>query len=204
MKNLIILPLLLLIIASCTDEHELEKSVFVNDPNFTDLPVYSEWGYNTFGAYYDRQPFISNNDEVPAKVIVSNEATSFILSGQKGASNYYYESNNTMSLTIDIVGLSPANYNELILLNDTTFDLHAPTVKVTLTMDGTEKAVKVIEGKINFKRAQNLFVDTESVETILSGYFEFRALVNDIPVTLSNGRFDVGIGKDNFYMYYLQ
>jgi len=52
------------------------------------LPIYSEWGYNTFGAYYDREIFVSNDISVPAKVSVSNNEMSFILDGQKEHQNY--------------------------------------------------------------------------------------------------------------------
>jgi hypothetical protein len=59
----------------------------------------------------------------------------------------------------------------------------------------------ILSGELTFKRAQNLLVDEKQVEVILSGYFEFKALIDNEPVTISNGRFDVGISPDNFYNY---
>ena len=48
----------------CSREYNLEQTIFIYDPEFQDLPIYSEWGYNTFGAYYDREAFISLYDGV--------------------------------------------------------------------------------------------------------------------------------------------
>ena len=43
--------------------------------------------------------------------------------------------------------------------------------------------------------------DNEPIEVILSGVFEFQALINNEPVSMSLGRFDVGVGQSNFYNY---
>ncbi len=39
---------------SCTRYTDLNDSIYVNDPYIDGLPAYTEWGYNTFGANYDR------------------------------------------------------------------------------------------------------------------------------------------------------
>ena len=65
---LIILRLIAAFLTSCKKENELKKSVFIYDPENIDLPEYSEWGYNTFGAYYDREIFVSTDEAVPAKI----------------------------------------------------------------------------------------------------------------------------------------
>jgi hypothetical protein len=44
-------------------------------------------------------------------------------------------------------------------------------------------------------------VDEINTEVILSGFFEFHALVENVPVTDSNGRFDVRIDGGNFFRY---
>jgi hypothetical protein len=197
-KIFIIISILTFVIAGCKKENELKKSVFIKDPDNPDLPVYSEWGYNTFGAYYDRQAFISNNRLVPAKISVSGNSMSFILDGQKGGSDYYYNYQE-MIMTFKLQGFSPQQYSNLIALNDTTFDLKNAANQVLITIDTIKYNVSVISGELQFKRAQNLQVDKNPIEVILSGYFEFKALVNDKPVTISDGRFDVGISPDNFY-----
>lgn len=208
MKNQIfVAAIVLLVLAGCKKENELKKSILIYDPENIELPAYSEWGYNAFGAYYDREIFISNNDVVPAKVIVSDTIMSFVLDGQIGmpghyydGSHYYYQANQKeMKIAFDLSGFSPENYSNLILLNDTTFDLKNPLYKVFVSIDTIKYPAGIISGKLTFKRAQNLLVDKEQVEVILSGYFEFKASVNALPITISSGRFDVGISPDNFY-----
>jgi hypothetical protein len=173
----------------------------IYDDEFTDLPAYSEWGYNTFGAYYDRQVFISDDITVPAKVIVSENVLAFGLYGHLG-SYYYYDNSNRMNLIFKISGLLPEVYSDLTILNDTVFDLTNSGIQVFMqSADSLENPVNILNGELYFKRAQNLLVDKEQVEVILSGYFDFKALISGEPITISDGRFDVGIGPDNFYVY---
>ena len=200
-KQLYLFATLLVILSGCSKENELKKSVMIYDPEFTDLPVYSEWGYNTFGAYYDREVFISDDITVPAKVVVSDGAMSFVLNGHKGA-YYYYDESNRMNLTLRLPGFTPDGYSDMIILNDTVFDLTNPDCQVVVESEGNPiNTFSIISGAFQFKRAQNLLVDKQQVEVILSGYFELKALINGQPVTISDGRFDVGIGPDNFYIY---
>ena len=202
-KLLIYLPVaLLLVLASCSDEMELKKSVFIPDDNNPDLPAYTEWGYNTFGAYYDRQRFLYDDYTMPAKMINTGGKTSFTLKGHISPSGYdYYGSANEMSLTFDFYSFDPQLYTDLITLNDLTVDLTGSTIKVRGKIDTTNFDIEILNGTIVFKRAQNLLVDKKMIEIILSGTFEFQALVDDEPISVTLGRFDVGIGKDNFYRY---
>jgi hypothetical protein len=188
----------------CSKDNELRKSVFIEDSKFPDLPQYSEWGYNTFGAYYDREVFVSNDYEVPAKFIVTNHITSFVLTGQNGAYSHYFDSYTIMSMTFNLSDLLPQvsmDWQTLITLNDTIFDLKNSAYQVLITLGTVTDTAKIIEGELTFKRAQNLFVDKNPVEVILSGYFDFKALIKNKPVTISEGRFDVGVSRDNFYNY---
>ena len=188
------------LIAGCSKDYELEKSIFVKDSQYPDLPVYSEWGYNTFGAYYDRQAFISNSI-VPAKCIVTDSLFSFVLSGQLGSDYYYSNEDNNMSFKFQIPGFLPEDYTRLIQLNSTSIDLKKPGYRVIITNSSVIDTVTILEGSLEFKKVQNLIVDTKQVEVILSGYFDFKILINNEPVTISKGRFDVGVGEDNFYIY---
>ena len=67
MKNLFAI-IALVSLLSCGNDAELRKTVSIPDTQFPELPQYSEWGYNTFGAYYGRQPFVSNDNEVPLNI----------------------------------------------------------------------------------------------------------------------------------------
>jgi hypothetical protein len=199
-KQIFFLSILVLaIFAGCEKENELKKSVFIADPELVGLPVYSEWGYNTFGAYYDREVFISNNASVPVKIVVTNDTMSFILYGQKGSSYYY--SYDEMTISFKLAGFVPKQYDDLTVLNDTIFDLKNPANQVTISKFKDNLKIEILSGTLTYKRAQKLMVDKKQIEVILSGYFDFKALINNEPITISDGRFDVGISQDNFYNY---
>lgn len=198
----ILSSIIILLLGGCSKETELQKSVFIPDVNYPELPQYSEWGYNAFGAYYDREVFVSNNQEVPIKVIVTNNKTSFNFNGQKSGVGYYNpDSYSPMSIKFKLLEFLPEDYKALILLNDTILDLTNSDYGVVVSIDTTEFEAQILNGKLEFKRAQNLLVDKKQIEVILSGYFEFQAIINEEPVTISNGRFDVGVGMDNFFYY---
>jgi hypothetical protein len=191
---IIILSMLTLFVSSCSSDYSLEKSVFIEDVTTPGLPIYSEWGYNTFGAYIDREKFISEDSQLPAKIIVNADTMNLTLKGIMGYGN-------VVSLKFSIKGFSPADYTDLIMLNDTTINLKDSKCIVTLKTDMATNVLKIIEGTIRFKRVQNLYVDKELNKAILSGYFSFKTFLKGEPIAVSNGRFDLGIGYDNFYNY---
>ncbi len=199
MKNQIIFFAftLVIIFSGCSKESELRESVFITDPDHAGLPIYSEWGYNTFGAYYDRETFRSNSYDVPLKVSVTNDSTYFSFTGQKGG--YGYDDN--VSLKFIFPDYNPEEYFDLIELDDTTFDLVDSGCRVRFKFGDAEYDGTVLEGYLQFKRAQQLLVDEEQVEVILSGLFEFKILVDSEPVSITDGRFDIGVGYHNFFVY---
>jgi hypothetical protein len=67
--------------------------------------------------------------------------------------------------------------------------------------NGSETTLNVLEGELFFKRAQLLRVDDEVNRVILSGTFDVRFLLNNLPAHISNGRFDMGITENIFYTY---
>jgi hypothetical protein len=197
---LIILPVIAVLLTSCSKENELKESVFIYDPENFDLPEYSEWGYNTFGAYYDREIFVSNDEAVPAKITVSDTSLSFLLEGEKRTDDYNsYYNNSNMLLTFTLPGSLPEQFADLAMFNDSIIDLADAACQVFVTIDTMKYEADILEGELNFKRVQILQVDKMLVEAILSGYFDFKAIINGKPITVSDGRFDVGIGRDNFY-----
>lgn len=198
MKTTIKISLLLLIILfafSCnmSYEYELQKSVFIEDEMNPGLPIYSEWGYNTFGAYIDRSKFISDENILPSKIIVNGDTLNITLNG-------YYQDILT-NLKFRIVGYSPKDYAELLELNGVKINLKNDQVSVFLTQDSNTTQLQIIEGELYFKRVQLLLVDKEQNQSILSGTFELKTFKNDVPIAIANGRFDLGIGYDNFYNY---
>ena len=186
----------LLFVFACDTESELKRSIFIPDPDDPELPQYSEWGYNTFGAYYDRVTWTSNEFDTPAKITVNDGMAWFTLNGDRNTGSF---SSEEMSVTVSLPGFDPETYNDLVELHATTFDLTDPQVQMGVMIGGVLHNAEVLEGKIEFVRAQLLKVDGREMETILSGKFECKLSIGGEPVTLSKGRFDVGVGDDNFF-----
>jgi hypothetical protein len=196
MKNFIyIIFLLSVAFSSCEkmEDFELSRSVFIEDPYYPQLPIYSEWGYNTFGAYIDRKPFISTDEDLPVKIIVNTDTLHIIMRGRMDR--------QLTTLKLSIKGFSPASHYDLTSLNNTTINLKDAGRQAWLTMGGVTIPLNLIEGEIKFNRVQLLYVDEELTRTIVSGYFNLKTFLNDEPIAISNGRFDFGIGYENFYNY---
>lgn len=195
MKNLISALAIMLLASSCskTDDVFLSQTIFIEDPYAPGLPVYSEWGYNTFGAYIDRIPFVSNSGDLPLKVVVNSDTLKLIFKGTMG-----YE---TVELDFLFKGYAPANYTELIDLDKTLFDLMDESCTVVLKTGDSARLLNLIEGDFHIQRAQRLFVDETLNRTILSGTFRFKTFLDGEPVAITNGRFDAGIGYENFYNF---
>jgi len=187
------LTILIMILSGCSQDFNLQKSVFINDVNNPGLPEYSEWGYNTFGAYIDREVFVSTENEQPAKIIVNKDTLNLLLKGKSDS--------ETITLKFSIIGNVPADFVGLISLNDSTIDLTNSKCIVTLTKKLTSKRLTVYEGNLFFKRVQTLYVDKTLTESILSGTFNFKTIIDGEPIAFSNGRFDLGIGYDNFFKF---
>jgi len=187
--------LILIIIISCKKDKNLRDSIFIEDVESPGLPIYSEWGYNTFGAYYDREVFISNDKKVPLKIIVTNDTMTFNFFGQLGNNSY-----NNMTMKFYFTNFLPVNYEGLLQLNDTIINLNN-TNKISINIYGSNVNVTLLNGYFKVDKAQLLFVDTKETEVILSGHFEFQALINNEPIAISDGRFDIGINQSNFFSY---
>lgn len=175
------------------DSYTLQKSIFIEDVENPGLPVYSEWGYNTFGTYIDRVPFTSANDVLPVKIVVNSDTLNILL---KGTIN-----ENLTSLKFSFIGYPLADYPDLKSLNDSVLDMKGNKCIVVLTRYGVPEKLKIIEGKLHIKRVQDLYVDREYTKSIISGTFNFKTFFSGEPVAISNGRFDFGIGYDNFYNF---
>jgi hypothetical protein len=206
MKNLAFLVLTFsLVFTGCSkSEYELDKSVYIPDPDYPELPAYTEWGYNTFGAYYERKLFVYTDNEVPAKVINRGGVTRFSLNGILSEMNdhYYYDNSHygtPMMLNMELPGFNPQVYSDLIQLNDTIYDLTDSAVKLIIGTDTTD--LQILQGSLQFQRVQNLIVDKTPKLVVLSGHFGLQALINDNPISISYGRFDVGIDEYDFIKY---
>jgi hypothetical protein len=196
LTRLLYLTMLCLIVSSSCqkmEDFDLSATVFIEDPYSPGLPIYSEWGYNTFGAYIDRKPFISTEEDLPAKVIVNADTVHLILRGRMG--------NQNVDLKFSIKGYSPATNFDLTELNNKTINLKDSGRSVTLKIGSETTVLKLIEGELQINKVQRLYVDEEPTRAIMSGYFNLKTFLNDEPIAISFGRFDLGIGYENFYNY---
>ena len=188
----------LLLLSACS-QSDLERSIFLPDPEHPELPGYSEWGYNTFGAFFDQQPFISNNAERPIEVVEEDGNVSFRFTGQRGVSRY--ASDEAFSIQFVLTGPHVERYDDLVALHNSSWDLASEATEVIVGEGSSRDTLEVLSGMLSFRRAQYLLVDQEPEQVILSGVFEFRAVNDGVSVTVSNGRFDVGIADHNFFTY---
>lgn len=179
----------------CDGDYELEKSYFITDPNFEYLPQYSEWGYNTFGAYVNRDPFISNDYTVPMRVISTDGNSFFAFSGERVSDDTEF------SITVELFNFNPSEYADLMDLHERTFDLASTGCDMLIGDQLDGQPVQILSGSFQVKRAQYLLVDKSPEEVILSGVFEFQGIYNGETISVTHGRFDVGVGVTNFFAY---
>lgn len=185
-----------LVFLSCStsDDFRLSRSVFIADADFPGLPIYSELGYNTFGVYFDRTPFTSDEYLVPLKVVAESDTCRFIFTGR------FKGDNEETTLTFHVADFLPKKHADLLTLNNTKRELTADGgVFVTFRKDKDTDTLRVTNGELNFKRVQKMLVDKEEVKTVLSGTFSLRANIGNVPVSINNGRFDVGVDEQNFF-----
>ena len=193
MKKYNLIIFILLLICSCESD-PLEKTIFIPDEKDDNLPAYTEWGYNSFGAKYERMYFVATNFIVPCKVASRNGILNFSLSGRIGNGYYLpYHDNVEMSLTFSFPMSGINEYEDLIALHKKEIDLTGASCEVKMTRGYKTEVLTVSSGRLNFKRAQLLRVDDKKNRVILSGVFNIRFLRNDIPEVMSDGRFDLGI-----------
>ncbi len=194
-KYIYFLVLLPFLAGSCAKMEDvyLSQSVFIEDPYYPGLPIYSEWGYNTFGAYIDRKPFTSTDTDLPVKIIVNTDTLRLIFRGKMAYQD--------VDLVFNIKGFSPATHFDLTELNNTTVNLKDSGRQVIMKDGNGPTVLSLIEGDITFDRVQLLYVDEELTRTILSGHFNLKTFMGGEPIAISYGRFDFGIGYENFYNY---
>jgi len=192
MKKINLFIIIGILLSSCETGDVMDRTIFIPDENDSQLPAYTEWGYNSFGAQYERNYFLASNQIVPCKMLYNNNQLQFSLIGTVN-----YGGNMTLSFIFPFAQIS--EYKDLVQLNKTEIDLSASDCTVKISENNNDTVLNILEGKLYFKRAQLLSIDDVVNRVILSGTFEFRFLQNDFPATMSNGRFDMGITKNVFY-----
>ena len=196
MKKYIFIIIACMTIVSCSkEEPQLNRTIFIPDEKDTSLPAYTEWGYNVFGAIYERTYFYASKEIIPCKIMYRNDSIHFFMQGVVG--NSYPQKN--MALTFIFPSERIADYNDFITFHKKVVDLSDGCV-VKMTADDSEKILDVIRGELNFKRAQLLSVDGVANRVILSGTFDIQFVgAGSFPENFSDGRFDFGITEREFY-----
>ena len=188
-KYISTLAIFSLLLFSC-DENSLDRTIFIPDENNPDLPAYTEWGYNSFGAIYERAVIVSTNSIVPCKIVYKDDILDFSLIGQ------YNREKMTLTFSFPLPGLQ--TIDDLADLNDLKVDL---TENCTIKLNNSQIPLEVLSGQLHFKRIQLLSVDEKFNRIILSGTFEARFLRDGLPEAISDGRFDIGVTSKDFYNY---
>ena len=180
------------VLLSACSKNDMDRTIFIPDKNDSNLPAYTEWGYNSFGAKYERDYFLSSDAFVPCKIVYKDGQLQFLLQGEI--------KNNWKKMTLTFIFPSEPlqNYNDLAKLNNRKINLADDDCTVIITRDSSETILNVSGGELHFKRAQLLSIDEEMNRVILSGVFDVQFLQDNLPFSFSNGRFDVGITKDVF------
>jgi len=200
-KYLFIFIVATAIFSSCDEnDPQMERTIFIPDPIDNKLPAYSEWGYNSFGAKFDRRYFLVNDNIIPCKILHKDGMLNFSLSGYLEYNNYNV---NETTLTFAFPLEQISEYTDLLALHDKKINLAAANCSVTLSRNEKTETLNILEGELYFRRAQKLLIDDQPSRVILSGGFYFRYIseTDEFPVAVSDGRFDLGINKNLFYAY---
>jgi len=192
MKKFIYALSILAVFLTACSKSDLDRTIFIPDEENPSLPAYTEWGYNSFGADYERSVFVATNSIVPCKVVYKSDTLSFALVGRCNR--------NDMTLTFSFPLSQIGTIEDLAVLNDYTVDLKTGAT-VSLTTNNVQAALDVTDGQLYFKRFQLLRVDGQFNRIILSGTFDLKFLRNGLPETMSDGRFDIGITDRDFYSF---
>ncbi|MDR1097165.1 MAG: hypothetical protein LBL57_03435 [Tannerella sp.] len=195
MKTFFYLNLLVLLCA-CAN---IDSTVFIPDGDDPNLPAYTEWGYNSFGAKYERLYFLADNSITPCKITYREGMLHFSLAGTLRADTYGSRFEN-MTLTVSFPSGPVSEYRDLLILHERSIDLSSCSVDIEKSNSAGRTAVSSVKGHLTFRRAQLLRIDGEENRVILSGSFDMQFLTDGKPESITDGRFDVGIHKD-FYSF---
>ena len=187
--------ILLLSSLSCDDVYEMEETIFVPDENNKNLPAYTEWGYNSFGAMYERMYFFATKTIVPCKILYQNGIMTFTLTGRIGSNHSSGSSGEEMTLYFSFpVDEAVNSYKDLMMLHQKRINFTDSSCNVKMVRKSVDEDITVLSGSnLFFKRVQLLRINDKENRAILSGTFELTFLRNQLPEVLSYGRFDVGI-----------
>jgi hypothetical protein len=179
----------------------LDETVFIPDVNDPNLPAYTEWGYNSFGAKYEQAYFVMHVDkydkygyktDTPCKITYQQGILHFSFIGRITHREKMNDTDKKVTLTISFPVSPMGSFKDLQSLHNTTIDLTG--TDCTLENGGDTTSIAPLSGHLTIKRAQLLYVDDQLNRAILSGVFD----LNGKAEKFTDGRFDFGINASNF------
>jgi len=195
MKKYIILAAVVIAMTACS-KSDFKQIQYIEDPNYPGLPIYSEMGYNTFGAYMNNMVFNPAWTDRPFYLIADRENMTMTLYG----SMEYSDFNIIFTLPIDTT-YHLEDYHSLLALNGKTFTIDTTPTSCNVKLEGYKAPdiESIYSGYIKFEKVQQVLVDKTDAEVIVSGKFQFRAFThNGTRIDVTGGRFDLGVDNANF------
>ena len=195
MKKYIIIAMALLAMTACS-KSDFKETQYIDDPDFSGLPIYSEMGYNTFGAYINEQVFYFNRSNRPFYLVADRENLTMTLYGWHNGNNL----NMVFTLPIDST-YHLEDYHSLLALDGKNFTIDLVPTSCNVRMEGpyAPNIESIYSGYIRFEKVQQVIVDKTDAEVVVSGKFQFRAFTPDgTRIDVTGGRFDLGVDNANF------
>lgn len=186
MKYLRILLIALLLNACASDDAAINQSIFLEDPDFPGLPIYSELGYNTFGFYYNDFVVTSSTwSDNPLRIDTQEGETTFDFQG----GDYGLISNISFLMS----EISIYSLEDFSTLANNRIDLTGGGIVVTVGDD--ENPIMVENGHFEFTSIRRMTLDGEDQGVIISGTFSFNGTEGEDEVSLTEGRFDIRVDQ---------
>lgn len=196
MKKYIIITAALIAMTACS-KSDFKETQYISDPDYPGLPIYSEMGYNSFGAYINEQTFtVSHENNRPFYLVADRDNLTLTLYGWSNYKNL----NLIFTLPID-TSYHLEDYHSLLELDKKTFTIDTIPTSCNVKMEGyyAPDIKSIYSGYIKFEKVQQVIVDKTDAEVVASGKFQFRAFTNDgTRIDVTGGRFDLGVDNANF------
>lgn len=197
MKKYIIIAAALFAMTACS-KSDFKETQYISDPDYPGLPIYSEMGYNSFGAYINDQTFtISYDTYRPFYLVADRECLTMTLYGWRDGRNL----NMVFTLPIDSTYHHLEDYHSLLALDGKNFTINTTPMSCNVKFEGyyAPEIESIYSGYIKFEKVQQVIVDKTDAEVVVSGKFQFRAFTPDgTRIDVTGGRFDLGVDNANF------
>jgi len=195
MKKYLIIAVALIVMNACS-KSDFKETQYIADPDFPGLPIYSEMGYNTFGAYINQNVFYCNQNDRPFYLVADRDNLTMTLYGWCNNDNF----NMVFTLPIDTT-YHLEDYHSLLALDGKSFTIDTVPTSCIVKMEGryAPEIESIYSGYIKFEKVQQVLVDKADAEVVVSGKFQFRAFTPDgTRIDVTGGRFDLGVDNANF------